>query len=174
MFNWSEVHFYRSNFLQNPYFKKELTQEILAELACSTCQDVPGPTGARKNRYVCSNGHMVCEGCRSQECSCKSKIVSGPVSHVEKILDKLQWYHCGHFKHGCRNVIEAKNLDEHEKACIFREINCPDSSCEEQVLFKDFNEHVNNDHKVWALNLATKIDGKTFNVMYAGSVVGAR
>ena len=90
------------------------------------------------------------------------------------MFHKLQWHHCGHFKHGCRDVIEAKNLDEHEKTCIFREINCPDSSCEEQVLFKDFNEHVNNDHKVWALNLATKIDGKTFNVMYAGSVVGAR
>ena len=43
--------------------KKELAQEILAELACSTCQDVPGPSGARKNRYFCSNGHMVCEGC---------------------------------------------------------------------------------------------------------------
>ena len=53
--------------------KKELAQEILAELACSTCQDVPGPTGDRKNRYVCSNGHMVCETCRFQECSCKSK-----------------------------------------------------------------------------------------------------
>ena len=24
MFNWSEVHFYRSNFLQNPYFKGQL------------------------------------------------------------------------------------------------------------------------------------------------------
>ena len=107
--------------------KKELAQEILAELACSTCQDVPGPTGDRKNRYVCSNGHMVCETCRFQECSCKSKTFSGPVSSIEKILDKLQCHYCGHFKHGCRDVVEAKNLDEHEKTCIFREINCPDT-----------------------------------------------
>ena len=48
------------------------------------------------------------------------------------------------------------------------------SSCEKQVLFKDIHEHVGNDHKVWALNLATKIDGKMFNVMYAGFIVGAR
>ena len=154
--------------------RKEVAQEILAELACSTCQDVPGPVGSRKNRYVCSNGHMVCEECRFQECSCKSKIVSGLVSHVEKILEKLQWHHCCHFKHGCRDVIEAKNLDEHEKTCIYRQFNCPDSSCEKQVVFKDFNEHVTNDHKVWALNLATKTDGKTFNVMYAGLIVGVR
>ena len=155
--------------------KKELAQEILAELACTTCQDVPGPTGSRKNRYVCSNGHcMVCEDCRFQECSCKSKTYSGPVSKIEKILDKLQWHHCSHFKHGCRDVIQAKNLDEHEKTCIFREINCPDSSCKEKVLFKDINEHVSNDHKLWALNLPRKIDRKTFNVMYAGFVVGAR
>jgi hypothetical protein len=24
VFNWSEVHFYRNNFLQNPYFRREL------------------------------------------------------------------------------------------------------------------------------------------------------
>ena len=70
--------------------KKELAQEILAELACSTCQDVPGPSGDRKNRYVCSNGHMACEACRFQGCFCKSKTFSGPASHVEKILDKVQ------------------------------------------------------------------------------------
>ena len=46
------------------------------------------------------------------------------------------------------------------------------SSCEEQVLFKDIHEHVSYDHKVWALNLATKIDGKTFKVMYSGFIVG--
>ena len=49
-----------------------------------------------------------------------------------------------------------------------------DSSCENQVLFKDIHEHVSNDHKVWGLNLATKIDGKTFKVMYSGFIVGAR
>ena len=76
--------------------KKELAQEILADLACSTCQDVPGPTGDRKNRYVCSNGHMVCETCRFQECSCKSKTFSGPLSHVEKILDKVNLQHILH------------------------------------------------------------------------------
>ena len=46
-------------------------------------------------------------------------------------------------------------------------------SCKKQVLFKDIHEHVSNDHKVWALNLATKIDGKTFKVMYSGFIVGA-
>ena len=115
--------------------RKEVAQEILAEFACSTCQDVPGPTGSRRNRYPCSNcSHMVCESCRFQECSCGSKTFSGPASHVENILDKLQWHHCGHFKHGCRDFVEAKNPDEHEKTCIFRHINCPDSSCKKPKL----------------------------------------
>ena len=150
--------------------RKELAQEILAEFACSTCQDVPGPTGSRRNRYVCSNCCcMVCESCEECSCGiCGAKNFSGPATHVEKILDKLQWHHCGHFKHGCRDVVEAKNLDEHEKTCIFRQINCPDRGCKKQVLFKDIIEHVNNDHKLWARNLATKIDEKTFKVMYAG------
>ena len=56
--------------------KKEVAVEILSQFVCSLCQDVPGPTGVRKNRYACQNGHLVCENCKFGECSCKSKIFS--------------------------------------------------------------------------------------------------
>ena len=32
VFNWSEVHFYRSNFLQNPYFSNNTSMEFLEAL----------------------------------------------------------------------------------------------------------------------------------------------
>ena len=35
---------------------KEAAQKILAEFACSVCEDVPGPVGVQKYRYACSNG----------------------------------------------------------------------------------------------------------------------
>ena len=70
--------------------KKEVAVEILSQFVCSSCQDVPGPTGVRKNRYACQNGHLVCENCKFGECSCKSKVFIGPMQHVEKILETLQ------------------------------------------------------------------------------------
>ena len=151
--------------------KKEVAQEILLEFACSVCQDVPGPVGVRKNRYACSNGHMVCDECKIHECTCKSMTFGGSLTFIEKVLDKLHWHYCSHFKHGCRDLVEARNLEDHVKTCIFRKINCPDFDCGNQVLFKDINDHVINDHKDWS-DIATKIDEKTFKVAYDKKVVG--
>ena len=98
--------------------KKEVAQEILLEFACSVCQDVPGPVGVRKNRYVCSNGHMICDECKIRECTtCKSKTLVGPLTHIEKVLDKLHWHYCSHFKQGCRDLVEARNLENHQR-CV--------------------------------------------------------
>ena len=119
------------------------------------------------------SGHIVCEECRLRECTCKSKSFVGPLSHVEKVLDKLQWHYCCHYKHGCRDVIEAKRFDEHVKTCIFRDINCPDSNCKKQLIFKDIIDHIANDHEDWD-NVATKVDGKTFVVSYGKDVIGVR
>ena len=114
---------------------------------------------------------MVCEECKIRECTCKSKTFVGPLSHVEKVLHKLQWHHCSYFKHGCRDLVEARNHEDHVKTCIFRGINCPDYNCEKQILFKDINDHILNDHKDWS-DIATKVDGKTFKMAYDKKVVG--
>ena len=70
-------------------------------------------------------------------------------------------------------MIEAKLFDEHVKTCIFRHINCPDSGCKNQVLFKDIIDHISNDHRNWD-NVATKVDAKTFVVSYGKDVIGVR
>ena len=61
--------------------------------------------------------------------------------------------------------LKAKDLEDHQKGCIYREIVCLDKKCQKQVLFKDFIEHVDSDHKEWN-NEATKVDGKTFVVSF--------
>ena len=87
------------------------------------------------------------------------------MQHVEKILETLQWHNCHNFKDGCRDVIETKLLEEHQKFCIYRQIFCPEWSCEEKVLFKDIIDHTGTDHKNWK-TVATKEDEKTFLVSY--------
>ena len=145
---------------------KDVAQYLMTKLACSVCEDVPGPSGDRKNRYACSNGHMVCEKCKSGKCSCESESFNGPLGHIEKLMDKSHWHYCCHFKLGCQDVFEKRILDEHQKTCIYRQIKCPGTNCGKQVAFKDIIDHVGNDHKTWNNAAATKVDGKTFILSY--------
>ena len=144
--------------------KEHVRQQIL-DLKGSVCQVVPGHLGTRKNRYVCSNGHIVCELCKVRECICKSKsYCEKPVKYIEDWMEKLSWHCCPHFKNGCHDVFDKKGLENHQKCCIYREIHCVFHDCKIQVSFKDFFEHVETCHQDRDLNNATKIDEKTFIV----------
>ena len=90
-----------------------------------------------------------------------------PLKYVENLMEKLSWHCCWHFKNGCEDIFEAKDVEDHQKCCIYRKINCIFEDCKEQVLFKDFFDHVETFHK--DLNNATKVDGKTFNVSFDSS-----
>ena len=125
-------------------------------------------SGPRKNRYVCSNGHMVCELCKVRECICKSKSFNEkPVKYIENLMENLSWHCCCHFKHGCQDIFETKCLEDHQKCCIYREINCVFDNCKEHVLFKDFFDHVEICHQY--LKTAKKMDEKSFIVSFDSS-----
>ena len=130
---------------------KDAAQYLMSNLACSICEDLPGSIADRKNRYACCNGHIVCEKCILDKCSCESETFSGPLSLLKKMIEESTWHYCCNFKRGCLNLIEAGNLDEHQKTCIYRQIICPgnETGCHEQVSFKDILDHVENDHKDW-------------------------
>ena len=89
---------------------KEVARRHILDLKCWVCKDVPGLIGVRKNRYACSQGHLICEDCRSGECSCGSKSFNGPLGFVESIMEKSQWHYCCHFKHGCKDIFGVRDL----------------------------------------------------------------
>ena len=60
----------------------------------------------------------------------------------------------------------AQDLEDHQKCCIFREIVSLENKCKKQILFKDFIEHVDSDHKNWNDETA-KVNGKTFIVSFS-------
>ena len=145
---------------------KEVARRHILDLKCWVCKDVPGLIGVRKNRYACSQGHLICEDCRSGECSCGSKSFNGPLGFVESIMEKSQWHYCCHFKHGCKDMFGARDLYDHQKSCIFREIVCLENKCKKQILFRDFIDHVDSDHKNWN-DEEMKVDGNTFIVSFS-------
>ena len=151
-----------SDFIGN----KEAAQKLILGLKCSICQDVPSSVGVRKNRYACPKGDLICEDCKSGDCSCGSKLFNGPLGFVENILENSQWHYCCHFKHGCQDMVGAQDLNDHQKCCIFREIVCIENRCEKQILFRDYIDHVDSDHKDWN-DKATKMDEKTFIVSFS-------
>ena len=150
-----------SNFTGN----KEVARQLILDLKCSVCKDVPSLVGFRRNRYVCSKGDLVCEGCKPGACSCGSKSFNGPVKFVENILEKSQWHYCCYFKLGCQDMFGAQDLEDHQRGCIYREIVCLENKCKKQILFRDFIGHVVSDHNDWN-NVVKKVDEKTFNVRF--------
>ena len=63
-------------------------------------------------------------------------------------------------------MFAPQGLEDHQKGCIYREIVCLENKCKEQILFKDFLDHVDSDHKDWN-NEATKVGEKTFLVSFS-------
>ena len=60
-----------------------------------------------------------------------------------------------------QDVFETQSLEDHQKCCIYREINCIFDTCKKELVFKDAFDHFETCHKGEDLNNATKMDGKT-------------
>ena len=77
------------------------------------------------------NGQTVCKDCRE-------------VLHV---LNKLPAYRCENFENGCKYANTSMECEDHFKTCTFRKLNCPYTSCSEDILFKDVENHLRNFHQ---------------------------
>ena len=74
------------------------------------------------------NGQTVCKDCRE-------------VLHV---LNKLPVYRCENFENGCEYANTSLECEDHIKSCTFSKVNCPYTSCSEDILFKDVEDHLRN------------------------------
>ena len=123
---------------------KELLK-ILPDLQCHECKDVPGPSGAKKNRYNCVNEcHVLCEKHKAK-CACGSLVTKRPSHVIAKILQDLPMM-CQNYENGCREMnMDVVQLELHQAKCILRNVFCPSYYC--KVLFKDVNDHLVTIHK---------------------------
>ena len=125
--------------------REELLLGLIPNLQCHECKDVPGPNGNQKNRYSCfDESHTLCEE-HKHECPCGSKVGKTPSPVIAKFLQNLPWM-CQNYKTGCReSKVNVEDLEHHQQKCIYRQVFCPNQSCEEEgkVLFKDFIDHLN-------------------------------
>ena len=98
-------------------------------------------------RYKClSNGHPLCRQC-NDFCECGSEVGETPCKITSKLLEILQINSCRNQKHGCQEVCERSQLNNHERNCEYRIIHCPDFNCREKVTFLHFMDHFRKCHE---------------------------
>ena len=84
---------------------------------------------------------------------------------TSKVLEILQINLCCNQKHGCQEVCERSQLNDHERNCDYRIINCPDFICKEKITFLDFMDHSKCHETDWKkLSQFKCIGEKKFNI----------
>ena len=81
---------------------------------------------------------------------CSFKAMRSEINRHELNCDH-QMKDCKFNGDGCRFRDKQKNMSDHEEACEFRKIYCPDGRCDDRVKFKDWQAHLKSKHADGAL-----------------------
>jgi len=130
------------------------------DLECPVCIRVP----RKPPIYQCKNGHLLCSDCHSKltYCpTCRTRLGKIRSLMFERILSKIQ-HNCKNFDHGCKVKGLLTTLDEHEKDCTYRFVNCGYLSCKDQVPIEDVVEHLKTDHNLVKFLESEKFEGSFY------------
>lgn len=133
----------------NIHLKHQLLEDLISQLTCRVCLDVPSPKNYKRFRCLKST-HSFCEECSRGKCPdpCDSEVLDYPCFLVMSLIECLPWY-CANYKHGCRQIFEmTPDLENHQTQCIYRLVNCLELGCHEKILFKNVEEHYEKSHVV--------------------------
>lgn len=66
--------------------------------------------------------------------------------NVEKYVSLYKFHPCLYLSNGCNHEFEVKDLEDHEKSCLFRPITCPSQACSLTFPFNGILEHYQDKH----------------------------
>ena len=132
------------------------------DLKCLDCRKLPNPGD---KIYVCSNipGHSIrkfkykCEPCVLKNASCCSIKYQLDISFTKLFATKSNHSQCNFSGNGCQEEFLAQKA--HEKACIYQKVECPTMNCKEVVIFKDVDDHLDQDHEMEKVNKEWNFEG---------------
>ena len=79
-----------------------------------------------------------------------------------KLVALFKFHPCDHLKKGCQDEFDTKDLEEHQKSCIFRKVTCPDLKCSEEFTFNTILDHYMQTSAFLHSGLETKNDNLDF------------
>ena len=98
-------------------------------------QDINYSAECRKRKLV-----LRCTNCAQA----RSGFVLEPT--ITKFISFFKFHPCINIQNGCNDEFEAKDLEDHEKSCFFRNITCPDKNCSASIVFNDILDHYKKAH----------------------------
>ena len=121
-------------------------------LFCRNCEKFP-----RDGLRRCTNSKQIlCDDCcivgRMDECPLcyrrhyDDEFIEEP--ELTKLLSAFGTHPCIYLKNGCHEEILAKmdTLEAHDLSCIFQKVPCPKLDCNENIIFKDVDQHLKKCH----------------------------
>jgi len=151
--------------------KRERVHEETAQdiLECPICLELPD-----KPVYQCKNGHLICRACypKVKICPvCRENLDSNkPLRNLvaEKFLENMnnngkttykdvlrprrssvvaQTLACKNAENGCEIKWKTNGeVIQHQKACKYRLVHCPDLRCSRKIPLANLFVHINDDH----------------------------
>ena len=123
-----------------------VTEEGLKDiLECPVCLQVP----RQPPIYQCELGHCICSVCHAKLTNCPvCRVPIGKTRSLvsEKIVSRMP-HSCKFSNYGCNLEHTKTQLEEHEKDCKYRLVNCVDLDCQTQVPLAQLLEHIKKDHE---------------------------
>ena len=109
---------------------------------CSICSKI------MINPTDCENcGHSFCYECISKtKCpfGCENKNLKPASNGITNLLNNLK-FKCTN--EGCKEIINYIDVKTHENLCLYQKMICPNKECNEQLIKKDIEKHINEECK---------------------------
>ena len=128
-------------------FDSKGLSEFKKSLICTVCKRPPRP---KQQIYVCCSPNQ--DKCKDVRCQihknevCSHNYYARSDPHLTKFLELINLYNCLYLKNGCQMELEAKDLEAHERTCLFRDVTCPKLGCDASVVFEKLVDHFKTTH----------------------------
>ena len=138
---------------------EELYEDIRSRLECPVCLKTIRSTPIKQ----CINGHIHCNDCRSklEICPiCRKNLSNTRNLFAEQTLMKIP-IPCKFQDEGCHENFLFPKMEEHEKICKYRLVECVYLICKERTSFCKYLEHLKKHNLAQPLP-RSKMDNKLF------------
>ena len=131
-------------------FDLKALEELKKSLICDNCKKPPRPGSKIYGSiclYYCYHPGTHPNITRCENCIyCPSSYALCLNDQATKFVSTFKLFNCINLKNGCYEELEAKDLEAHEKSCLFRDVTCPKLDCNAKFAFNGIMDHYQNTH----------------------------
>ncbi|CAB4058606.1 SIAH1 [Lepeophtheirus salmonis] len=122
----------------------QLPEDLKINLECPVCGRISLPPIMQ-----CRNGHVTCNACRPkvQSCPvCREIDIDIRNMFAEKAITYLT-IQCEFDQYGCKEIIQFRDKEAHERTCKYRPYICPYIECDHKLSAEVVVDHVSSAHR---------------------------